>query len=453
MHYKKFISFALLLAGMLTVVSCDNPVQETKDAKEANATLETHNFQVRKVTDYLYEATLDYDFDYSVAKPYIEKFKPKLGACTAISIGKYRGRNLDWNYGDGAEYVVRTTKTENRHASIGVASLTSLPNEAAGDGQYHQEFELLPFITLDGTNDAGISVNLNVVNFQEMGKWEMKTETEDDDMVELFAPRLILDNCSYLTDIIPLLEQYDWFSLGNVDETHFMVTGPRSADDNTVTTVVFEYIPFTEGGKTFRKLCCISQDEKDIVLTNNDASRFYCIPADIFIMTNFHLWQFDASKDRKGRLLSATKHPMGFERYEIVEAAANTAIHTAGGKDKLTKLQVQDIMRTVYYSNCYNLFQDNFWYTENGVDIPSKEELIAATEEQKNPRGDINKLIKGEGDKFLNYTKESIENWAKRDRKVKSDLWETMHTTIFDYEDRSFQINVHEGTVFYDFKL
>ena len=30
-------------------------------------------------------------------------------------------------------------------------------------------------------------------------------------------------------------------------------------------------------------------------------------------------------------------------------------------------------------------------------------------------------------------------------------LWETIHTTIYNYKERSLQVNVHEGTIYYDY--
>ncbi len=445
MMKKKFKFLLLVTAGVLLAVSCNN--KSTAEGTDA------HQFQVEKITDYLYEVTLDYDFDYAASKPKLEMYRPNLPACSSISLGNFRGRNLDWNYEDGADFVVRTTKKDNRHASIGVSSVPSLSNELAGDGQYHKELEGLPFTTLDGINDAGICVNLNVVCFQEFGKWQMKTETKDDDMMEFMAPRIILDNCAYMTDIIPILDQYDWFGLGNKFETHIMVSGPRSADDATITSVVLEYIPFTEGGKSFRKLCVISQDEKDIALVGGDASRFWLSKANFCIMTNFNLWHFEADKDRKGRLLSATANPVGFERYEILEAACKTATTILGGTDSLTSQNIQDIMFCVNYSNMYNVYQDNFWYTESMPDLITKEEIINATPQQRSPHGDLNNLIQGKDGKFINGFKETLKQWSRRDRKVKSDLWETLHTSIYNYEKRTLNIGVREGSVYYNFEM
>ncbi len=443
---KNILLLSMIAAGMLTVTSCGNAPKEEGTGQ--------HNIKVTKVTDYLYETTLDYDFDYSKAIGLEQQYGANAPiACSSISIGNQRGRNLDWVYANNVEIVVRTPKTKNRHASIGVVPLTSISNKTAADGQYHEAYELLPYQTLDGINDAGICINLNIVNYQELGPWEMKTETTDDDMLETIGPRLILDNCASLADIITLYDKYDWVSMGTVDETHIMVSGPRTAEDTTYTTVVFEFVPFTEGGKTFRKLCCISTDEKDLAIVGGDASRFWHSKADPFIMTNFNLWKFEADKDRKGRLLSATEHPLGFERYENIEAAVKSAIGISGGKDKLTTVQMQDIMRSVHYSHMYDLFNYNFWYTEDAGYMPTKEELINLTDEQRNPCGDINKLFKGKDNKFFNATKTDIEQWGNRDRENETDLWETIQTIIYNYQKRSFQISVHEGIDYYEFKL
>ncbi len=281
----------------------------------------------------------------------------------------------------------------------------------------------------------------------------MKTETTDDDMMEFMAPRLILDNCDYMTDIVPIMEKYDWFSVGNEFETHLMVTGPRSADDPTVTSVVFEYIPFTEAGKSFLKLCCISPYEKDIALVGGDAARFHLSKSPFLIMTNFNLWKFDPSLDRKGRLLSAAGHPIGFERYEILEAACQTALKVISSKDSLTNQHIQDIMFTVNYSNMYNLYQDNFWYSESMPKLISKDDLLNVTPSQRSPHGDINNLLPGKDNQFIKGFKDTLKEWGNRDRKVKSNLWETIHTSIYNYQTRSMYVGVREGSVFYEFKM
>ncbi len=418
-----------------------------------NVALTGNDLKIKKVTEYLYEATVDYDINYDIARATFDQFRIKPAACSAVNIGNFTGRNLDWYYDNGAEFVVRTTATENRHASIGITSLTNLPADSVVEGGYHPLFETIPFITLDGINDAGVYVNNFVVGYQQMGQWEMKNDNPDDDMFEMLAPRLILDNCTYLTDVMPIYDKYDWISMQDQCEFHILVKGPRSAEDPTITTAVFELIPFNEGGKNIRKICCISADEKDIALVGGDASRFYKINTDFFAVTNFHFWQFDPSQDRIGRLKTTSERPMGFERFETLDEAGKSAIAVAGGQDNVTDRQMMDIMRRAYYTNTYNLFQPNFWYTDHGP-MPTNVELMAATEKEMNPCGDINNLMKGKDNKIFEGVKNAVETWAVRDRNAKQRaIWETLHTAIYDYKNRSLKVNVHEGTVFYEYKL
>jgi len=170
-------------------------------------------------------------------------------------------------------------------------------------------------------------------------------------------------------------------------------------------------------------------------------------------MTNFNLWKFDASLDRKGRLLSAGEHPAGFERYEILEAAAGTAVDILGGAENLLSQHVQDIMYTVNYSNMYNIYQDNFWYSESCPDLITRDEIINLTESQRSPHGNMENLYKGKDNKFVDGYKEMLLTWGSRDRSVKSSLWETLHTSIYNYETLTLHVGVREGSVYYEYKL
>lgn len=430
----------VILSALITTVLCG--------CSNGNKKLDA--LHIKKATDYLYEAELDYDFDYSLATKYYQKYMPSLGGCSAISIGNTRGRNYDWEYSEGIEFVVRTSKTNNRHASIGISSVTDMTNKEAMDGTYHDEqYDMLPFLTLDGINDAGIYVNVNVVPFQSLGKWEMKNSDPSDDMQELCGPRLILDNCSYLTDVVKEFDKYDWFSLGNNEETHLMVTGPRSAEDHSVTTAVFEFVPGINGEK-YRKLCVISNNEADKVLVNNDEERFYKTSAKNLIMTNFNLWKFDVSLSREEQLGdgigSLINEPMGYERYESLYASGAT-------KDKVTLNEMQDIMKRVYYSNAYSLFTPNFWYSEYGF---KKSDLRLISESERNPYGNIDNVYSKYTEGF-ELIKTQLESWKNRNRQEgpsdKQNLWETIHTSIFDYTNSSFRIIPAEGNIYYEYKL
>ena len=83
----------------------------------------------------------------------------------------------------------------------------------------------------------------------------------------------------------------------------------------------------------------------------------------------------------------------------------------------------------------------------------TQEEIINATHQQRNPGGDINNILKGKDNKYFEHIKNLMVNRKQRDRNVPDNLWETIHTTIYNYKERSLQVNVHEGTIYYDYKL
>lgn len=54
---------------------------------------------------------------------------------------------------------------------------------------------------------------------------------------------------------------------------------------------------------------------------------------------------------------------------------------------------------------------------------------------------------------FIDFVKNDQATRAKRDRKVKNNFWESVHTTIYNYEERTIRIAVHEGSDYHEYKL
>lgn len=120
--------------------------------------------EIHKVKDYLYEVYYD-TCDYEYAKEYFEKRKVNLsGACSAVRKGNFYGRNFDWVYDEGAEFIVRTPRIGNRFASMGVVGhVDELTNEFVESGEFSRDYKILPFKIVDGINEYGLVANSNVV--------------------------------------------------------------------------------------------------------------------------------------------------------------------------------------------------------------------------------------------------------------------------------------------------
>ena len=72
---KKTLFFMALATAMLTSTSCSNASKEDVAGQ--------HNIQVTKVSNYLYETTLDYDYDIDEGKELIEKNEPVMAVARA----------------------------------------------------------------------------------------------------------------------------------------------------------------------------------------------------------------------------------------------------------------------------------------------------------------------------------------------------------------------------------
>lgn len=394
---KNLIYTAIALIG-LTSFSCSTPEGHSK---------------FTKVTDYLFEVTYtDYEENYQAAQDYCTKYKPAIGGCSSVQNGLIRGRNYDWTYDEEPEFVVRVPAKPGRHASIGVAATTAITAADVESGKNQDFYKILPYFTLDGMNDAGVTVNLNVVNFGEKGTFKMRTPQTDDDVCPLLITRQLLDKTANLEEIISLLNTMDIFSLGTADECHLMITAPKSASDNTMTTVVIEFIP----------------DENQLYQLNvidNSKNQFV---ENKPIMTNFHLTGFD------GSVASLTPHPMGYERYLILLNSYDQGKTVAGMKE---------LMKKVYYTKAYDIWSDMYWYSDCAAG-----ELTIKNIGAKALNGDISRA-----GVYADTIKNIMADFENTTRTSAKKRWHTVHTSVYDIENRTLSVMPQEAGFSYDYKL
>ena len=427
---KKVLSVCLASVLSFSLTACSSATSTTSTSSDKT-------FDFVKVTDYLFEATYqDYEDGFEIAKEYCDKYRPELGGCSSVQNGVIRGRNYDWTYDEEPEFVIHVPAAEGRHASVGVVATTAISsldvegtefqNEINEFLEYFEEgekisidtektkevYQMLPYVTLDGVNDAGLTVNINVVNYGEKGQFEMKTETTEDDLCPLMIPRLLLDNAGSIDECIEIIEQYDVYSMGTAEEAHFMISGPQSADDDTFNTVVIEFIP---DENNHYQLSVLDYNKGDFV--DNKA-----------VMTNFHLTGYDGTE------ASLTDHPMGYERYQILMEDYDQGS---------TEMGMENLMKKVYYTRNYDLYKDNFWYSEytsGDLTIADAQGLAS------NLMGDTSKAGPFK-DAIDNAT--NIYNEGNRDAK----RWHTVHCSIYNSEEKKLWVLPQEAGFSYEFEL
>lgn len=405
---KKTIVLLIAIVSVLALSACGS----NKSADISRDTIKAGDYTLTKVTDYLYEVAFDdYEQYRKDADVFFKKYNPKIGGCSSVQNGKIRGRNYDWTFDEEPEFVVHVpANDEGRHASLGVAATTEITAADVETGKSYDIYKILPYLTLDGINDAGLTINTNVVGYEEMGEYVLKTETKKDDVCPLMVPRLILDRAANIDDALALIGEMDIFSLGEQEEAHFMISGPQSAADSTFNTVVVEFIP---------------DENKHYQMNVIDYNKGGFVD-DKPIMTNFHLTGFD------GTLESATRHPMGYERYQTLYENFEQGSDVSG---------MLDLMKKVYFSRAYDLNIENFWYSDY-----CQGDLDMTMIGEKNLHGDLSKA-----GVYAQAIAPQIENYKNMQRD--SSVWHTVHTSVYDIDKRELHVAPQEGGFAYTFSI
>ena len=113
------------------------------------------------------------------------------GGCSARRSGGLLERNYDWEFDDAAEFIIRVSATEGRYASIGVANVgTNLTENYVTSGKWSRYYKCLPGHMLDGINEAGVAVAINVTG----GTPQWNTNSLPTAIHPLAAVRFVLDN-------------------------------------------------------------------------------------------------------------------------------------------------------------------------------------------------------------------------------------------------------------------
>lgn len=303
----------------------------------------------RKIAPYLYEITYsNYREDVNAdTHNTMDAF-----GCSSVRNGNFYGRNFDYIFNDTPEFIVHMAASENRHASLGVATHYGLRENLMEQNAYDEQLEIVPNLTLDGINDAGVIASINVVPGKEDVGELTGTNPNGEDLDTAFTVRFILDNADSADEAIELLKSRNLYGTAVNDMyLHIMIADPNK-------TYIVEFI-------------------------NNElvANEF---TGDEQIMTNFYR-----------NLPELTDHAAGVERYEILKENYNEGTSLAG---------MRNLMKRVKYSNAYN-YSTEPWYSEA---IPQSV-LKNGTEEEFNEYYAIFDNIRTD---YWNYLSNDIRNPA-----------------------------------------
>lgn len=266
--------------------------------------------EVKQLAEYLYEVTYD-DLDDRFYDVDVQNILD--AACSSVRYGNLHARNFDFYYSNGVEVVAHVKASDNRFASVALCGddPTITPKQMKHAGR--RLINWLPFISIDGVNENGVAININVVP-----ALDCPTPTGTNPGARrlhiLFVPRYVLDHARSAEHAVQLLQDLDIFgSFGNTYGFHFMISDPQQ-------TYIVEFL-----GNT------VKYSKDGPVSTHN-------------VMTNFY-----------NTLPELTDHAEGIERHRIL------VDHYSEGS---TEQGMLNLMKSVRFSLAYDTTNTPFWFSE-----------------------------------------------------------------------------------------
>lgn len=376
---------------------------------------------VKHIAPYLHEITYD---DYREDTEYETTKEAEAFGCSSVRNGNFYGRNFDYVFNDTPEFIVRVKadKEKNRHESIGVATHFGLREDKLLAGKYDKQLELIPNLTLDGINDAGVICSSNVVSMEaDMGK-AITPETNKGkakDLHMLFIPRFVLDNASSAKEAVEKLKTRN--IMGNLNDKmylHIMI-----ADKNE--TRILEFMDIS-GSHHFEIAETIYPKNQVAIMTNYYINVHQAKPA----------W----TNDEK----------FGNERYQILNAYKDEA-KTFDGMQSLMKR----VEFSIAFQNDHNIVPLGCT-SSDGQQGSLNSEWYSEVKKQT-------ELINGQSIEEYQKLSDSLNNlkekyWEAREKQLRNPpepaFWQTTHNSTYDMEEKHLRVIVQEDYQrWYDYYL
>lgn len=413
-------------------LNAEASAQRSEEAAEKAQLAYGSYARIMLVEPYLYDIWYD-TLDYKYAYDYYSSADAGYGtgSCSAVRNGNFFGRNYDWTYDNNAEFIVHTDAEDGRHAVLGTAaSIPGLTDEFVRSGASSILYKLVPFQLVDGINDAGLVINMNVVPRQDLDKEhypdvELDRNTnkyiypiggQQDEKVRvsiMMLPRFVLDNFSRVQEAIGWLQQNAtiYFPDKLLDmgyEIHCLLA------DKTNTRC----IEFINGAINVIDINYITNFHVSGVQFNTSGKLVYT-PIDASAETNPKYPTIENGIEKYGS---------GLERINIIDAGY-TGANTLQG--------MKSLMESIYYSRAYSgnnweePTEQTWWYTEF-VEIPIAQGSGILTTVDTNI-ADYAYGLSVVDDRFIH-----------RNRSVPG-AWQTTHSIVYDIANLKSYIAVQEA--------
>lgn len=394
---RTFLSVAVVAAAALMTISCgDNQPERANTA----------------ITDYLFGVEYD-DFDFEAGVKALEHFMPAAAGCSEVRKGNFVGRNLDWYINHDASAVIKVNASEKRYASLGVIGCyTKFNQEVAASGEFDSLYSILPMFTVDGVNENGLYVGVNVMptgetSFDqeswESGAWghgaAFTNPASDKTYCVTYLVRTVLDNAASVAEAKELVQSINWFEPynfphdGQSQSFHWLISDAENS-------VVLEFLD---------NVACFTEAES---LTE---------PSYGTIMTNF------TNKLMADQQLIQI-NGIGYERWDILAGAYPETEESFEG--------MENLMKKVWYTTFYNGDPQSDSYLTGEFASSSRPASTIYRNAEFKQSEEFARLAANAKRDF-----ENPDYWHSDD----TPLWYTTHTSVYNIATKELRLILHEG--------
>lgn len=373
-------------------------------ASAADGTKPQDYLKLHKVNDHIYTMRaqadevkpLEIDMSKVLGQNSVNKCALRMG-CSAVTNGRYYGRNLDYFRSNHPVFVLWVDRGEGTAAYMGATASPQLFMSVASDmsigkpdiAALEKQKELLmslPADLMDGVNEHGVACNINMIDEQDSNITDKGTKPGAETTIpSVNVVNYILSHATSAKHAVQLLENANIVFADHSPTLHWMIS------DKHHTFVV---------------------EVKDDKMYVTDKHK---------VMTNYYLTTPEM-----------TPHSCGIERADILRRHYNEATSVEG---------MRQLMRRVTYSQTYSWNTTPFWYSEF-YDNPEKGMNFSLSTPHDNKA-------------FVKYIDASISQFEHSTPTHNPWLvWETSYNCVYDMEAKTLRLTTCEQwNEFVDFKL
>lgn len=362
-------------------------------------------------SDYDFKKGNEYYMDY-----YVKAEEALKGGCSSWRNGNFHGRNLDWTQANFGCLVIRMPKGNGvTHASVATlnGSSTVTWDFIKNGSLTPDQKKYLPCVVVDGINDAGVAVNINIVPNDPAKTYIGNTEG---DLSSQCVVRYVLDNAGSVEEALTLLgKRVVRQSIVGIagDQTHYMISDPKE-------TAVVEFI----------------NKEMKVTRYTSQNDGFYSPKGNPAIMTNMYDYAIEQYGFGNEDMFDEFPYGMGVERWNTIRNQ-----YTAAKQSVEANLV---IAKSVWYFDNF-MAKKTPWYTENAIETVYGKDAEGWWYKPEGDKGE-KKRAESHAEAMKGFYTEYMPGyWAnyeklygdKNDPHIKgNDYWETSHSVIYDVDKK-----------------